>query len=185
MKQQFWHSVLSPWKNGETSSGSRWLCVETAFVKEVVVIFGFRLVWRCLSAALYFIRNQSVTLQENSPAGTQRKDFLWRKISWSARENVWKQEPNFESHAAPRWLQTLVDFLLKCFPLGCDMNVLSKDATSVTTLLPLPTNGRGQKQEKNNLTFMTTAPETARFTSRGRKFTYVSLNASFLGMLMQ
>lgn len=137
MQQQFWHSVSSPLKMEEQAQAPVG-CVLNGFCKGGSGIFGFRLVWRCLSAALYFIRNQSLRLQENSPAGTQRRIFCEGKPH-EVQEKRMKQEPSFESHAVPwSFLQTLVDFLFKWFPLGCDMNVLSKDGTSLTTLLPLP-----------------------------------------------
>lgn len=101
MQQQFWHSVSSPLKMEEQAQAPVG-CVLNGFCKGGSGIFGFRLVWRCLSAALYFISNQSLRVQDNSPAGTQSRIFSEGKPH-EVQEKSMKQEPSFESHAVP-WL---------------------------------------------------------------------------------
>lgn len=105
------------------------------FCKGGSVIFGFHLVWRCLSAAFYFIRNQSLMLQENSPIWTQshQKWFSLKENLMKCKRKVWKQEANFESQAVPWVFASNIGI----FPY---VNGSLLAVTSVTTLLPLPTN---------------------------------------------
>lgn len=76
---------------------------ERLFCKGGSGIFGFHRVWRCLSAALYFIRNQSLTLQENSPVSTQshQQGFSLKENLTKCKRRVWKEEASFESCAVP------------------------------------------------------------------------------------
>lgn len=89
------------------------------FCKGGSVIFGFHLVWRCLSAALYFIRNQSLMLQENSPVWAQshQKGFSLKENLMKCKREVWKQEASFESMLSLGCLrQTSVYFLMLMVP---------------------------------------------------------------------
>lgn len=178
MQQQFWHSVSSPLKMEEQAQAPVG-CVLNGFCKGGSGIFGFRLVWRCLSAALYFVSNQSLRLQENSPAGTQRRISLKENLMKCKRKG-WNRNPTLNhTLSLGCWLQTLVDFLFKWFPLGCDMDVLSKDVTSVTTLLPLPTKWLKKKEKRE--------PNIYNHSTRNRWFrlSVLQKNAWFEGMLLQ
>lgn len=151
---------LPPRQNGGGSSGPRWRCVWTAFCKGGSGIFGFHRVWRCLSAALYFIRNQSLTLQENSPVSTQshQQGFSLKENLTKCKRRVWKEEASFESCAVPGLFAS--NFALCPHANG-----------SLLAVTP----------QKKDLTFLTTAPEMADFTSQCCKFTSVSEKAWVFG----
>lgn len=92
------------------SSDSRWLCVEL-FEKEVVLFLVFYLFSRCLSTAFYFIRNQSLMLQETVLFEHKviRKEFFFsphKKKSYEAQEIVWRKSTKI-------WSQ----LLMTCCPL--------------------------------------------------------------------
>lgn len=80
------------------------------FEKEVVLFLVFYLVSRCLSATLYFVRNQSLVWQEtvlfehkvirkvlslNKRKSSEVQEIVWQKVR--------KYEPNFQLHDVP-WL---------------------------------------------------------------------------------
>lgn len=99
-------------KNISESSVSHWLCIEL-FWKGGSVIFGFYLVSRCLSATLYFVRNQSPMWQETvlfEHKVIRKVLSLNKKILWSARDSLTKSMKNMN----PTFNYMM---LLGCFPL--------------------------------------------------------------------
>lgn len=83
--------------------------VLNCFWKGGSVIFGFHLISRCLSATLYFVRNQSLMWQETvlfehkviwKVLSLNKKNRHKCKIVW---QKLWKYKPNFRLHDVP-WL---------------------------------------------------------------------------------